>query len=50
MADDAACLVGEMNVLVGLGAAADATGHIGRIRISFHDLRDDSCVDPVSQG
>ena len=49
LADDAACLVGEMNVLVGLGAAADATRHIGRIRISFHDIQDDGCVDPVSQ-
>ena len=48
-ADDAACLVGGMNVLIGLGAAADATRHIGRIRISFHDIQDDGCVDPVSQ-
>ena len=49
LADDAAYLVGEMNVLVGLGAAADTTRHVGRIRISFHDIQDDSCVDPVSQ-
>ena len=49
LADDAACLLGEMNVLVGLGTAVDATQHIGRIRISFHNIQDDSCVDPVSQ-
>src|SRR4051812_36356750 len=39
-------LVGEMNVLVGLGAATDPTRHTGRVRISFHDLLDDSCIDP----
>src|SRR3712207_770288 len=49
LADDAQCVVGGMNVLVGIGAAADPTRHIGKIRISFHDIHDDSCVDPVSQ-
>ncbi len=49
LADSAECLVGEMNVVVGLGAAADPTRHIGRIRISFHDVQDHSCADPVSQ-
>jgi hypothetical protein len=44
LADSAGCLVGEMNALVGLGAAADPTRHASRIRISFHDLLDD-CVD-----
>src|SRR3712207_1685995 len=44
LADEAECLVGEMNVLVGLGAADDPTRHIGKIRISFHDIQDDSCV------
>ncbi|UVF20864.1 hypothetical protein HPT29_006970 [Microvirga terrae] len=39
------CLVGEMNTLVGLGAAADPNHHAGRVRISFHDLLDDDCVD-----
>jgi hypothetical protein len=39
-ADSAECLVGEMNVLVGLGAAADPARHVGKIRISFHDLQD----------
>jgi hypothetical protein len=48
LADETECLVGEMNVLVGLGAAADPTRHISKIRISFHDIQDDSCVDPVS--
>jgi hypothetical protein len=47
MADRAEeCLVGEMNPLVGLGAAADPTRHIGKVRISFHDVQDDSCIDP----
>jgi hypothetical protein len=45
LADSAGCLVGEMNVLVGLGAAVDPTRHASRIRISFHDLLDDDCVD-----
>jgi hypothetical protein len=44
-ADKAACLIGEMNVLVGLGPAADPVHHAGRIRISFHDLLDDDGVD-----
>ena len=39
-ADSAECLVGEMNVLVGLGAAADPARHVGKVRISFHDLQD----------
>ena len=43
--DSAGCLVGEMNVLIGLGAAADPNRHASRIRISFHDLLDDDCVD-----
>jgi len=43
------CLVGEMNVLVGLGTAAEPTQHIGKVRISFHDIQDDSCIDPMPQ-
>jgi hypothetical protein len=43
------CLVGEMNVLIGLGAAANPTRHTSKVRISFHDLLDDSCVDPPLQ-
>ena len=39
-AESARCFVGEMNVLVGLGAAADRAGHEGKVRISFHDLQD----------
>jgi hypothetical protein len=38
-ADGAECLVGEMNVLVGLGAAADPARHVAKVRISFHDLQ-----------
>lgn len=49
LGDSAECFVGEMNVLLGLGAAADPTRHISKIRISFHDIQDDSCVDPASQ-
>ncbi|KAB0269251.1 hypothetical protein [Microvirga brassicacearum] len=45
----AECLVSEMNGLVGLGAASDPTRHIGKVRISFHDIQDDSCVDAAPQ-
>jgi hypothetical protein len=34
-----------MNALVGLGAATEPTKHGSRVRISFHDLLDDDCVD-----
>jgi hypothetical protein len=50
LADNAEeCLVGEMNPLVGLGAADDPTQHIGKVRISFHDVQEDSCIDPAPQ-
>jgi hypothetical protein len=49
LADRADCLVGEMNGLIGLGAAADPTQHIGKVRISFHDIQDNDCVDPAPQ-
>jgi hypothetical protein len=50
LADNAEkCLLGEMNPLVGLGAAADPSQHIGKVRISFHDVQDDSCIDPEPQ-
>jgi hypothetical protein len=42
---DGECVVGEMNPLIGLGAPADPTRHIGKVRISFHDLQGDDCVD-----
>ena len=48
-ADSAECLVGEMNPVVGLGAADDPAQHIGKVRISFHDVHDDSCIDPAPQ-
>ena len=44
-ADSARCLIGEMNALVGLGAATQPAKHGSRVRISFHDLLDDDCVD-----
>jgi hypothetical protein len=43
------CLVGEMNALVGLGAAAGSADHASRVRISFHDLLDDDCIDRSPQ-
>ena len=43
-----ACVVGEMNTLVGLGSASDPSRHIGRVRLSFHDLQSDDCVDPAA--
>ena len=43
LADSAECLVGEMNVLVGLDAAGNPSGQVGKIRISFHDIQDESC-------
>jgi hypothetical protein len=49
-AGSAGCLVGEMNALVGLGAAADPSHHVSRIRISFHDLLDDDGIDRSSHG
>jgi len=42
------CLLGEMNVLIGLGASANPIQHIAKVRISFHDIRDDDCTDPTS--
>ncbi|RDI60694.1 hypothetical protein [Microvirga subterranea] len=44
------CVVGEMNPVIGLGAPADPTRHIGRIRISFHDIQGDDCIDRPSRG
>ena len=41
------CIVGEMNLLIGLGAASDPIRHIGKVRLSFHDLQDDNSVDPA---
>jgi hypothetical protein len=38
-------VVGEMNPLVGLGAAFDPARHIGKVRISFHDLQDEDHAD-----
>ena len=39
------CMRGEMNPSVGLGAPSDRTGHIAKVRVSFHDLQDGECVD-----
>ena len=42
---DTECVVGEMNPVIGLGAPADPTRHIGKVRISFHDIQGDDCID-----
>ena len=47
LADGAECLMGEMHILVSLVAVADLFWHIGRIRISFHGVQDDSYVNAV---
>jgi hypothetical protein len=44
-ANSTLCVVGEMNSLIGLGAASDPTRHVGKVRISFHDLQGDACID-----
>jgi len=38
--DRATSVVGEMNPVLGLGGADDPTRHIGKVRISFHDLQE----------
>ena len=43
------CVVGEMNTIIGLGPATDPTRHVGKVRISFHDLQWDDCVDPAAE-
>jgi hypothetical protein len=43
------CFVGEMNTVIGLGPPSDPTRHVGRVRISFHDLKGDDCVDPAAE-
>jgi hypothetical protein len=45
LAGSTTCLVGEMNALIGLGAASDPSRHIGKVRISFHDIQGDDCTD-----
>jgi hypothetical protein len=48
LAGESTCVVGEMNTLVGLGSASDPSRHVGRVRLSFHDLESDDCVDPAA--
>ena len=43
------CVVGEMNTLIGLGPAADPKRHVGKVRISFHALELDDCIDPRAE-
>jgi hypothetical protein len=39
------CMRGEMNPSLGLGAPSERTGHIAKVRVSFHDLQGGECVD-----
>jgi hypothetical protein len=43
--DGSGCLTGEMNTIIGLGSPADPSGHVGRVRISFHDVEKGGCAD-----
>lgn len=38
--DKAECVIGEMNPVLGLGGADDPSVHVGKVRISFHDLHE----------
>jgi hypothetical protein len=39
------CMRGEMNPSLGLGAPSEWSGHIVKLRVSFHDLQGGECVD-----
>ena len=41
------CLRGEMNTIIGLGSASDPRRHIGKVRVSFHDVVQDRCADDL---
>ncbi len=43
--DGSGCLTGEMNTIIGLGGPAEPSGHVARVRISFHDVEKGSCAD-----
>jgi hypothetical protein len=45
LADGSSCLTGEMNTLIGLGSPNDPARHVGRVRISFHDVEKGHCSD-----
>ncbi len=45
MPDGSSCVTGEMNTIIGLGSPADPTHHVGRVRISFHDVSWGRCSD-----
>lgn len=42
--DGSGCLTGEMNTIIGLGAPADPSGHVARVRISFHNVEKGGCA------
>jgi hypothetical protein len=39
------CIRGEMNTVIGLGNPSDPSRHVGKVRISFHDMVGDDCTD-----
>jgi hypothetical protein len=39
------CLTGEMNTIIGLGSPNKPAGHVGRVRISFHNVEKGGCAD-----
>jgi hypothetical protein len=43
--DGSGCLTGEMNTVIGLGSPAKPSGHVARVRISFHDVEKGGCAD-----
>ena len=43
--DGSGCLTGEMNTVIGLGGPAEPSGHVARVRISFHDVEKGGCAD-----
>ena len=45
LGDGLGCLRGEMNTIIGLGSPAHPAGHIGRVRISFHNVSTEDCSD-----
>ncbi len=41
------CIRGEMNTIIGLGSPSDPRRHIGKVRVSFHDVVQDRCADDL---
>jgi hypothetical protein len=41
-------MIGEMNPTFSLGAPADRSRHMAKMRLSFYDLQDGDCVDAAN--